>query len=58
MTPATYETVAEYTADVVAARKAYAADQEVAEGFCETGDGRKGGGRRRCWMCRHGQGSA
>lgn len=50
----TYDSIADYTADVIAARGAYAADQRVAAGFCESGDGRvKDGRNRKCWTCRH-----
>jgi hypothetical protein len=50
----TYRSLDDYNADVKAARDAYAADQRVAAGFCETGDGRKRDEhRRKCWTCRH-----
>jgi hypothetical protein len=49
----TYPTIEAYTADVIRAREAYAADMRVEAGFCESGDGRVSDGRRRqCWSCR------
>jgi hypothetical protein len=49
----TYDSLDAYTADVIAAREAYAADQRVAAGYCETGDGRKRHAQcRKCWACR------
>lgn len=50
----TYDSLDDYNADVIAAREAYAADQRVAEGYCENGDGRRRDGyHRRCWACGH-----
>jgi hypothetical protein len=37
----TYPTIEAYTADVIRAREAYAADMRVEAGFCESGDGRQ-----------------
>jgi hypothetical protein len=52
----TYPSLAAYTADVIRAREAYAADMRVEAGFCESGDGRvRDTKRRQCWACRHGE---
>lgn len=49
----TYPTLAAYTADVVAARKAYAADMAVADGLCATCKTRKKDQHHRlCHTCR------
>jgi len=51
-----YPSLEAYTADVIAARDAYAADRRVEAGFCEDGCGRRrdvGAGCRKCWTCRH-----
>lgn len=50
-----YESIEEYTAEVILARNAYAADMEVQEGRCEKACGRKrekSNGSRRCDACR------
>jgi hypothetical protein len=50
----TYPTLAAYTADVEAARNAYAADMAVQIGLCAVCQTRQRDGRhRRCWTCRH-----
>jgi hypothetical protein len=58
----TYPTIEAYTADVIRAREAYAADMRVEAGFCESGDGRvretRGANetpRRKCCACRRGE---
>jgi hypothetical protein len=48
----TYDSIEEYTADVQAARDAYATDRLVEDGWCENDCGRrKGGFRRTCNQC-------
>jgi hypothetical protein len=48
-----YPSIEAYTADVIRAREAYAADMRVEAGFCETGDGRSVTGKyRECATCR------
>lgn len=48
----TYSTLAAYTADVVAARDAYAEDEAVRAGLCCVCKDRKRDGKhRRCWTC-------
>ena len=55
--PLYYDSLDDYNADVVAAREAYWRDENVREGFCETGCGRaKDGAARRCRRCRKGGG--
>lgn len=52
-----YESLEDYTADVKAARDAYAADMAVQQGLCATCRRNKrddsGRGHRECWTCRH-----
>lgn len=53
-----YDSLADYTTDVLAARAAYRADQLVAAGICPTCERRKsdtGAHCRECWACRHGK---
>jgi hypothetical protein len=52
----TYPSIEAYTAGVLRAREAYAADMRVEAGFCESGDGRVRDDRgRKCWSCRRGE---
>lgn len=49
----TYPSIDAYTADVVRAREAYAADMRVEAGFCESGDGNALDVQsRECTVCR------
>jgi hypothetical protein len=49
----TYLSLDAYTADVIAAREAYAADMAVQNGLCAVCETRKKDGHmRRCWKCR------
>ena len=49
----TCPTLAAYTADVEAARNAYAADMAVQNGLCAACQAKpKDGHSRRCWSCR------
>lgn len=48
-----YPSIEAYTADVIRAREAYAADMRVEAGYCESGDGNKRDTKRRqCLACR------
>lgn len=52
--PLYYDSIEDYTADVIASREAYAADERVRAGFCATGCGRrknKHAQARKCWQC-------
>jgi len=49
-----YPSLADYNADIIRAREAYAADMRVQAGHCENECGRKRDTRsRKCWGCRH-----